>query len=58
MYAGQHDPDDPAHFTIKYEIDNVPGIIDGRLEADDTVTLKILSGPAATRPITLPSTQP
>jgi hypothetical protein len=58
IYAGQPDPHDLAHFTIKYEIDNVPGVIDGRLEADDTVTLKILSGPAATRPTTAPSTQP
>lgn len=58
IYAGQPDPDDAAHFTIKYEIDNLPGTIDGRLEADDTVTLKILDGPAATRPSTIPTTAP
>lgn len=56
IYAGQPDPDNAAHFTIKYEIDNVPGMIDGRLEADDTVTLRILDGPAATRPVHPPLT--
>jgi hypothetical protein len=51
IYAGQADLNDDAHFTIKYEIDNVPGTIDGRLEADDTVTLRVVDGPAATNPV-------
>ena len=50
LYVGQLDPNDNAHFTVKYEINNVPGTIDGRLETDDTVTLRIVSGPATTRP--------
>jgi hypothetical protein len=58
IYAGQPDPNDDAHFTIKYEIDNIPGTIDGRLEADDTVTLKVIDGPAATRPTAQPATAP
>jgi hypothetical protein len=47
VYAGQADPDDPARFTIRYEIDDSPGTIEGRLEADDTVALSIVSAPAA-----------
>jgi len=58
IYAGQLDPNDDAHFTIKYEINNVPGTIDGRLEADDTVTLKILDGPAMTKPSRNPTSGP
>jgi len=47
FYAGQPDPADPAHFTIKYDLRNGTGIIDGRLNEDGaTVTLKIISGPA------------
>lgn len=47
FYAGQPDPADPAHFTIKYDLRNGTGIIDGRLNEDgQTVTLKIISGPA------------
>jgi len=47
FYAGQPDPADPAHFTIKYDLRNGSGIIDGRLNEDgQTVTLKIISGPA------------
>jgi hypothetical protein len=57
IYAGQVDPKDDAHFTIKYEIDNVPGTIDGRLEADDTVTLKFLDGPAKALATSQPSSK-
>ncbi len=47
FYAGQPDPADAAHFTIKYDLRNGSGIIDGRLNEDgQTVSLKILSGPA------------
>jgi hypothetical protein len=50
VYAGQPDPGDEARFTVKYEIDGVPGTIEGRLEADDAVTLRVVDGPAATGP--------
>lgn len=47
FYAGQPDPADAAHFTIKYDLRKGSGIIDGRLNEDgQTVSLKILSGPA------------
>jgi hypothetical protein len=39
FYAGQPDPADPAHFTIRYQFNNKPGVIDGRLNEDDTITL-------------------
>jgi hypothetical protein len=35
IYAGQPDPDDPAHFTVKYDLDGVEGILDG-YEGDRT----------------------
>ncbi len=47
MFAGQPDPADASHFTIKYEIDHGPGTIDGWLQPDDTVKLQIRDGPAA-----------
>lgn len=47
LYFGQPDAKDASHFTIKYEIDNVPGTIDGWLQADDTVRLETRDGPAA-----------
>jgi hypothetical protein len=31
VYAGQADPADPSHFTIRYEVDGRPGTIDGHL---------------------------
>ena len=46
LYAGQPDPADASHFTIKYEIDHVPGTIDGWLQPDDTVKLQVRDGPA------------
>ncbi len=48
LFAGQPDSDDPGRFTIKYEIDDVPGIIEGRLGADNRVTMRVVDGPAAT----------
>ena len=39
MFAGQPDPADPAHFTIRYELDDQPHVIDGWLRDDDTVLL-------------------
>lgn len=32
VYAGQIDPADPSHFTIRYEFDGKPYIADGRIE--------------------------
>jgi hypothetical protein len=47
IYAGQPDPNDLARFTIRYEIDNAPGTIEGRLQEDGAVSLRIVDGPAA-----------
>jgi hypothetical protein len=46
LFAGQPDPNDDSHFTIRYEVDNQPGTIDGWLQADDTIKLQIRDGPA------------
>jgi hypothetical protein len=40
LFAGQPDPNDSSHFTFEYEINGRRDIVDGWLEADDTVTLK------------------
>src|SRR5687767_2223717 len=37
LYAGQPDPNDPSHFTIKYEFTDRSGVIHGRLQDDDTI---------------------
>jgi hypothetical protein len=29
FFAGQPDPNDPSHFTLRYELSGQPGIIDG-----------------------------
>jgi len=48
FYAGQIDPTDPGHFTIRYELEGEEGVIDARLnDAADDVHYVILSGPAA-----------
>lgn len=52
FYAGQPDPQDETHFTIPYEIDGHPGIIDGWLGPLSQPVLKVRSGPA-TRPLKL-----
>lgn len=46
IFGGQCDEDDPSHFTIKYDINDKPGTIDGWLQPDDTVKLQIRDGPA------------
>jgi hypothetical protein len=47
FYAGQVDPADPAHFTIRYDLSNQSGTIDGRLLEDGkSVSLKVRDGPA------------
>jgi hypothetical protein len=39
IYAGQPDPNDPSHFTIRYQMWGKEDILDGRLGNDDQVTL-------------------
>jgi hypothetical protein len=39
VYAGQPDPTDPAHFTIRYKIWGKEDTLDGRLQDDDQITL-------------------
>jgi hypothetical protein len=40
VFAGQPDPADPSHFTIAYDLDGRPGIIDGWLKPDGSVQLE------------------
>jgi hypothetical protein len=40
VFAGQPDPNDASHFTIGYELDGAPGVIDGWLVNDQTVVLE------------------
>jgi hypothetical protein len=48
FYAGQIDPGDASHFTIRYEMGGQEGVVDGRLnDRGDAIDLKIVSGPAA-----------
>jgi hypothetical protein len=49
LYAGQPDPKDASHFTIRYTAGEEEGFIDGWLQDDDTVKLKQRPG-AASRP--------
>jgi hypothetical protein len=35
FYLGQHDSRDPAHFLVRYELDNQRGTLEGRLGDDD-----------------------
>jgi hypothetical protein len=39
MYAGQPDPADPSHCTIRYQMWGQEDVLDGKLNDDDTVTL-------------------
>jgi len=49
FFAGQRDPTDPSRFTIVYQANDKSGAIEGRLEADDTVSLQIKDGPLQSR---------
>jgi hypothetical protein len=50
FYAGQVDPADAGHFTIRYELEGQAGVVDGRLnDTGDDLIVRIVSGPA-TRP--------
>jgi hypothetical protein len=47
FYAGQVDSADPAHMTIRYELDGQQGVVDGRLnDTGDDLILRVVSGPA------------
>ena len=46
VLSGQRDPNDPARFTVAYEIDGVAGQIAGRLNDNGTVTLQSVPPPA------------
>jgi hypothetical protein len=59
IYAGQPDPADASHFTMRYEIGNRHGLIDGWLRDDDTVVIEPReqspTQPAPSSPATSPS---
>lgn len=40
LYAGQSDPVDPTHFTIRFAYLDHEGILDGWLQANDTILLE------------------
>ena len=40
-YAGQCDPSDDSHFTINFQLDGKPGVLDGWLRNDDTIRLQL-----------------
>jgi hypothetical protein len=46
FFAGQPEPDDESHFTIRYETTEGSGTIDGWLMPDDSVKFQIRDGPA------------
>ncbi len=45
IYAGQADPNDNSHLTLKYILNGAEGTIDGWLRSDDTVRLTVRNGP-------------
>ncbi len=45
FFAGQPDPADPSHFTMRYEINSKPGLIDGWLTEKDDIRLTVRNGP-------------
>jgi len=49
VYAGQIDPADSSHFTVRFQRGRESGIIDGYLKDDESVTLKV-RGQSATSP--------
>ena len=46
FFAAQLDPKDESRFSIAYEMDGRTGTVDGKLEDDGNVTLKVRDGPA------------
>lgn len=49
LFGGSPDPADPSHFTIPYELDGQPGVIDGWLK-DDALVLRPRQGRAIASP--------
>jgi hypothetical protein len=47
FYAGQPDATNQARFTVSYDIDGVPGTIDGSLSDKAVVKMRVRSGPGA-----------
>jgi hypothetical protein len=45
VYAGQSDPADASHFTIRYSIDGSFGTIDGWLNDADDISMQVRDGP-------------
>lgn len=45
FYSGQHDPNDPARFSVRYRCGGDEGIVEGMLNDNDTITLKNPGGP-------------
>jgi hypothetical protein len=49
LFAGVKDPNDPSHFTIRYELDGSGGCIDGWLRGVRSITITVRDGPLAAR---------
>ena len=47
LYAGQPDENDPTHFTIAYRAAGQPGMIDGYVRDDESISITVRDGPAA-----------
>lgn len=47
LYTGVNDDADPSHFTIDYQTSAGRGTIEGWLQPDDTVNLRVTKGPLA-----------
>jgi hypothetical protein len=43
VYAGQTDPADPSRFTMRYDIDGLPGMLEGRLRPDGLLDFTVLT---------------
>jgi hypothetical protein len=44
VFAGQPDPNDPAHFTVPYQLNGRPGVIDGFVRTNGRVMLQPRDG--------------
>ena len=59
VFAGQPDPADPTHFTIRLDVDGTPRTLDGWLRNGGAVDLELRPAPTpATTPTTTPTTAP
>ena len=51
LFTGTPDPRDPSRFTIPFDVDGTPGVLDGRLGTDAVPTLRVhSSAPPSTAP--------